>query len=379
MLCAVLAAAAASSSAADALPPLHATVCGGGRKCRPGEGNPSVTHADNPYPPLPLEPDELRVPPHEPDPKAAHYAAFVTAASAVAQHHRLVIMCAADFDYREIVENWYAALRRSGLSNGIVYAYDAELHDHLRGRGVPSVDGSANLEAWNRTRLARHIQRAEAERHIAAAALAAAGLDVLLMDAAHVMLRDATPTLHAVVKSGDVGMAVARNVCDGKPPVGCHPLWSLVFLRGTGSREQRERAVAWQVKGVTVGLVDFYLRWWNGAHAIGNGFSKLFGGCAPRLENGLSPEEAASNETSAVAVIGLRCDALRIALLPDAFFNTPTLYASSPVAGAGGRPVSLIAKAAKPIGRDRLKLDRYDEQDFSELVAAMRADGLWFL
>ena len=28
---------------------------------------------------------------------------------------------------------------------------------------------------------------------------------------------------------------------------------------------------------------------------------------------------------------------------------------------------------------DRLRLDRYDAQDFTELVGAMRLDGLWFL
>ena len=43
-------------------------------------------------------------------------------------------------------------------------------------------DLTTSCADWNRTRLQRHIQQAEAERHLAAAALAASGLDVLLME-----------------------------------------------------------------------------------------------------------------------------------------------------------------------------------------------------
>ena len=39
----------------------------------------------------------------------------------------------------------------------------------------------------------------------------------------------------------------------------------------------------------------------------------------------------------------------------------------------------MIGRSAKPVQRDRLKLDRYDEQDFVEVTTAMKRDGLWFL
>ena len=43
-----------------------------------------------------------------------------------------------------------------------------------------------------------------------------------------------------------------------------------------------------------------------------------------------------------------------------------------------GEP-QMLARSLKPSQRDRLRLDRYDEQDFTELETAMRADKLWFL
>ena len=151
------------------LPPLHRIDCGG-RVCRPGEGNPSVTHGDNPYE-FPM-PDgwQKKGPPHDPDPNSPQYAPLVAAAKSVAHaHHKLVIMCAADFDYREIAENWYKAVKHAGLSNGLVYALDREAYSYLVGKGVHAFDGSSNLAAWNSTRLQRHIQSADAERHLAAA------------------------------------------------------------------------------------------------------------------------------------------------------------------------------------------------------------------
>ena len=222
-----------------------ATVCSG-RACRPGEGNPSVTHSSNPYTLPPILENYTRTPPHEPDPKAPHYAALVAAGVASAHHH-LLIFCAADYDFRELAENWYKAIRRLNLTNALVYALDRPAHEYFVSRGMPSVDGSANLDAWNRTRvqvgtappslhcyrsgqfppslppsLQRHIQRAEAERHTAAAALAAAGLDVLLTETTHVMVKDVTPALHALRGHREaVDLAVVRQQCTGKSPVGC--------------------------------------------------------------------------------------------------------------------------------------------------------------
>ena len=67
----------------------------------------------------------------------------------------------------------HRAAARAGLTNTLIYALDVEAHTHFTDRGLPSSDGSAQMAAWERTRLQRHIQRAEAERHVAAAALAA--------------------------------------------------------------------------------------------------------------------------------------------------------------------------------------------------------------
>ena len=248
------------------LPPAHTKVCHG-RTCRPGEGNPTVTHNENPYE-FPVSSDAMRKGlAHEPDPASPQYAPLVSAAKAIAHsHHRLIIFCVADFDYREIAENWFRAIKRAGLTNALVYALDVEAHAYFGTRGVQSFDGSKNLDEWsNATRFQRHVQQADAEKHVAAAAMAAGGLDVLLLDATHVVLGDVMPHIEATVKAGAVDGAMARGGCNGKPPVGCGPLWNLVYLRGAGTSEQRARAVSWQIAGVRKGLVDFYLRWWNGA------------------------------------------------------------------------------------------------------------------
>ena len=52
----------------------------------------------------------------------------------------------------------------------------------------------------------------------------------------------------------------------------------------------------------------------------------------------------------------------------------PLLFAFAPAFGG-----AVFGRAAKPAQRDRLRLDRYDAQDFEEMVTAMKADGLWLL
>ena len=51
---------------------------------------------------------------------------------------------------------------------------DRELAAELKRRGIPSVDNSANLNAWNSTCLQRHIGRVRHERLLGLAALVAA-------------------------------------------------------------------------------------------------------------------------------------------------------------------------------------------------------------
>lgn len=194
----------------------------------------------------------MKTPPHSPDPKSSQYAPLILAATEIAKNHhgrhghRLVIFTAADFDFREVALNWYRAIKKVGL-HGLVYALDVEVHVYLSGRGVPSVDGSTNLQAWNQTRISRHIQRAEAERHLAAAAIVAAGFDVLLTDASHVVLGDIAPALHAIAKENIVDMAVARSNCDARIPFGCGHWWNLQFLRGAGMPAQQKKVVDFQV------------------------------------------------------------------------------------------------------------------------------------
>jgi len=360
------------------VPQLHRTDCGG-RTCRPGEGNPVVTHGDNPFE-FPLPKDAIKGAPHEPDPKGI-YAPLVQAAHAAAQH-RLLYFCAADVDYREIAHNWFTALSRLGVHNALVYSLDSGAHAYLYARRVTSFDGTAYIDAWNKTRLQRHIQAAEAERHMAAAAIAASGLNVLLIEATHVVVNDPSPLLHALSKAGTIDTAFARSGCNGKPPFGCGLWWNVAYLVGAGPpethKEQAQRAVQLQLAGIRVGLVDFYLRWWNGAHCIFSGFGKHLSHCDPRLEGDiLTPQQAQErpNET-AIVKLSKGCDNVRIGVLPASFFSQSAFYGPS---GLPRPPGVMLTRSAKPTQRDRLRLDRYDEQDFTELVAAMRADGIWFL
>ena len=358
----------------------HATVCNG-RACRPGEGNPVVTHDVNPWDACnPCPSQAIKGMPHEPDPSSPQYAPLVAAAKTAAQRH-LVYLCAADYDYREVVENWHAAARRVGVSNVVLYALDSEMHAHLLTRGLPSINGTSNLLAWkNRTRLQRHIQAAEAERHLAAAAVAASGLDVLLMESTHVMLGDPSNVLHALARAGAVETAVPRGVCTGRSVgfFGCGPWWSLVWLRGAGTEEQRTRAVAFQLRSLEVGFVDFYLRWWNGAHCIFQGFGKNVERCTRELEAGLTAADLVNLTRPATVRLAGGCSTsggLELGLLPPSFYAQNVLYGPIEPAGAN----ALISRAPKPSQRDRLRLDRYDQQDFEELVASMKANKLWML
>ena len=59
-------------------------------------------------------------------------------------------MAAADYDFREIIQNWYAHLKRLGIQNALVLARTASSHD-LELRRIPHADNSVNLDAWNAT------------------------------------------------------------------------------------------------------------------------------------------------------------------------------------------------------------------------------------
>ena len=122
--------------------PTHELVCGD-HPCRPGEGNlKGYRHWGQPY--LHREgyvQTRSRRAPHPPNP-STHYAALVRVAQDVARE-RLVLMAAADWDYREIVLNWIRHAHRLGYRNALVLSMDDELHAELERRKVPTAKNAA--------------------------------------------------------------------------------------------------------------------------------------------------------------------------------------------------------------------------------------------
>lgn len=153
--------------------PLHKTVCDG-RPCRPGEGNLAGYEMwKQPYPP----PDEATIQSLSKhvahSAQGDHYAELAAVASARAKPAHFVALAVADFDYRLLALNWQASADRAGLGGStVVYALDGPGFLFLRQALGPAmvVNGTANAEAWEGTRLMRHIQRALAEKHMAAGA-----------------------------------------------------------------------------------------------------------------------------------------------------------------------------------------------------------------
>jgi len=275
--------------------PTHATRCGE-RACRPGEGNirhdmENGEHGGKRYKMWgqPYEHREQYVQsrsrraPHAPNP-ATTYAGLAAAARAVARDN-LVLMASGDFDYREIVVNWALHVRKLGRTNALVYSMDGELHAELQRRSMPSYDGSALVDAWNATCLQRHVQAVRMERHLAAAALVAAGLDVLYAaahslcaiprtsahvsptprraraprytDATCIFTRDFVPWLAA--QPSELHVLLQRDDWPQDPvkQMGTSVNAGLVYLRSReGSRSYVVRLVQ---DAVDRGLIEFYL------------------------------------------------------------------------------------------------------------------------
>lgn len=256
------------------------------------------------------------------------------------------------------------------------------------------------------TRLQRHIQRALAERHMAAAALAHAGFDVLLTDTTHVFTRPIAPFLATAPSNADI--LAMRTGCGLKrePLLGCGFSWNFLLLRGSagGDLARRERVVAFVQTAIDVGMVDFYLRWWAGHHCIFMGYVKMLKAARPRLVSILgagsggdgsrmaslaAPSAAANvqhaNRSTAIVEVqrkglcpraGEPGACVRVAQLPFDLFPPPGLYhtyAKTALVGRTPRP------DRDPARSHRLRLDRYDAQDFSELKQAMMEDSLWVL
>jgi len=318
--------------------------------------------------------------PHTSDPYSAQYAPLVLAASA-RQQRNLVIFAVADYDYRELAENWALSNKKAG-NPALLYALDSEGYQYLSSRGVPVFDGTANFKEWDGYRLVRHLQRVEAEKFTAAAALAASGLDVLLTDVSHVFRAQVLPALRT--HTHGIDMAVARGPCTGKAPIGCSLWWNFFFMRGSAPAPRLARLLSYQQQAIQKGMVDFYLRWWNGHHCMFQGYAKLFDSSSPFLENTTAVRLA--SEPEANAMVSLRnpswCEdkamapgsCLRIGLLPITLF---------PPQAAGlfqaNNATALVGRAARPDRGNRLRLDRYDEIDFDAQRTKMEEEGLWLL
>ena len=380
----------------EATAPMHTTVCGD-HTCRPGEGNlKGYKHWSQPYEPAPLAGLSKR---------AAHgwskgsafpsdkYTGLVAAALRV-QRHRLVAMTVADFDFRLLAENWFQHAQRADTP-AIVHALDSEAFDYLTARGVATHNGTDNLLAWSSTKLQRHIQRALAEKHMAAAALVASGLDVLMLDSTHVLVRSpiayfSTPQLAAV------DLLAPRGACNAqRQHAGCSVTWNSLFLRGSAPAPRRDRVLRYMQAAVDTGMIDFYLRWWSGHHCIYMGYEKLFRSQRLAFERVGEPDgpppsaQLAADRPNATAILALtgatwcgdktRGDdgaCLRLGLLPANLFPPPDGYPAVRDVALAGRT---IRPNKDPTRSHRLRLDRYDEVDFDTLREAMVADGLWRL
>ena len=369
--------------------PLHVEQCGD-RLCRPGEGNlGGYAHWSMPWEPPPIDsliktaPDWPKGAPFP----AARYTHLVSAARSVAREN-FVLFAAADFDFRELGENWYEGAKRAGMPNALLYALDSSAYAHFLSKSIPTTNGTANLNAWATTRLQRHIQRALAERHMAAAALANAGLDVLLSDTTHVFLRPVLPFFRSQPLSID--LFAMRGACGVKrePVLGCGLVWNFLFLRGGATdAARRDRVVSFVNAALDLGMVDFYLRWWAGHHCVFMGYVKTMRDASPTVDDPPGGPTANALSPNRTALISLRrrpwcaqkgAGCLQVGMLPHDLFPHPGAYHPS----AKGR-APLVGRSPKPDldpkRSHRLRLDRYDQKDFDDLRAAMVSDRLWLL
>ena len=374
--------------------PAHSTVCGG-RACRPGEGN--IKHDTESGPTgrrykmwgQPYEHREQYVQsrsrraPHAPNPDTV-YAGLAAAARAVARDN-LVVMTSGDFDYRELVVNWVLHVRKTGRQNALVYAMDGELHAELTRRGMASYDGSALVGAWNSTCLQRHVQAVRMERHLAAAALVAAGLDVLYTDATAVFVRDAVP--YFMGQPAEVQVMLQRDDWPQDPvrSMGTSVNAGFIYLRSReGSRSDVVRLVQ---DAVDRGLIEFYLRW--------NNIPDQYGWAYVLSGSGVRPATSEyANETTTGTIKRWKCGqadkCLGVGFLPYDRFPRHLQPGARWVGGLDAKadvyhltfncaqeqaPCSV--PDVRPFRGNRQRLNRYDETDFEDMRATLKGLGLW--
>ena len=300
------------------------------------------------------------------------------------------MFAAADFDFRELGENWYKATQRAGVGNALLYALDAPAYEYFLSRRIAAVvNGTDNLDAWAGTRLQRHIQRALAERHMAAAALVGAGFDVLLTDTTHVVLRNPFGYLRA--QRDDVDLWAMRGGCNAKRPehseagLGCGMVWNFLFLRGArdaargraSSPSCRTRSTrGWSTFTSGGGRATTASSW--GTPRTSAAGRRGWRGGSPRARTRCAPMRPRSSRCcrSRAHRWCKEEPCMRIGMLPHDKFPPPGGFPDA-------RTTAFVGRAARPDldpkRSHRLRLDRYDERDFDNLVAAMKAQGLWLL
>ena len=370
--------------------PSHWTVCGG-RSCRPGEGN--LRHVreqtrkgwrykqwTQPY--IHREAwvqTRSREQPHGPDPGTT-YASLVGVARRVAVDG-LVVVTAGDFDYRELVLNWVRHARKLRWSNTLVLAMDHPLYEELERQGIAASNHAELLNAWNNTCLQRYIQRVRMERHLAVAALLAAGIDVLHMDATCIAVRDFLPYLRGVP---NVDVLVQRDAWPSDPvrKVGTAANAGLYYVRA----RRGQPVVDMLTSVVDRGLIEFYLRWNNIPDQYGLSF--VLSGL--RLDERTSPT---SNETTTGVLHppGSHCakrgGCLTAGFLPyDRFPRTGPWAELQPKAevyhltyGCMQEEAPCSVAGVRPFRGHRQRLDRYDDVDFEDQAATLRQLGLWLV
>ncbi|KAL1504249.1 hypothetical protein AB1Y20_010658 [Prymnesium parvum] len=408
---------AASHRAELPAAPTHSTLCGvPPRTCRPGEGNlKGYEMWSQPYAHVD-EKDFRATPPHVAEARSPHYAALVRLARGV-ERRGVVVVAAADFDYRELAENWYASARRLGMP-ALVLALDAEACEHFRARGLPAANLTTNLLEWHTTRLQRHIQRALMERLLAATALADAGMNVLLTDATAVFVADPLPFFHAAPAGVDLFVQRDSYPASAVRTLGTALSPAICYLRAGGA------GLAGFMRRVFVrGMIEFYLRWTNAVGLLGlNGtrhppppclstsLTLPIGYAVPRSMYSFAHEKAlvsraliiesgprlvgitkkANTERSnATTVIELSrhfkgCAAdvkvcVRIGLLPYDKFPRHGVWRKLRSTALVYTGPSTKASRKRKFRGHRLRLDRYDEVDFDNMVASLKSEGLWML
>ena len=370
--------------------PWHKTQCGD-RPCKPGEGNlkgyrfwgqPYIHRED-------YVQSRKRYAPHGPDANTT-YAHLIRMAAKV-QLNSMVIVAAADWDWREIIMNWFIHNHRLGYYNSLALSMDTDLHRDLRKRNLPSYDDSAQLDAWNVTCLQRHIQRVRMERLLCVAALVSGGFDVLHTDATAVFVTDFVPT-YLRSQPANVDILMQR---ENAPPnvikkTGCGVNAGFVYVRGATSSKRQSLTEFLSRDVLRRGLVEFYHRW--------NNVVDHFGWTHMVNENDLdTPTSVMSNESTRFNLhLPRHCSpgpsadgCLRVGFLPHNVFprftdrGWPSLApvaAIHHIVGDGGLGKGFDAPVGtKPFAGHRQRLDRYDDADFASYKAVMQDMGLWLV